>query len=171
MPGDGLVGPAHAHVARPDREAELAELVEVAHRRVHEQGGDAAALRLRREQLADERDRRRLGHRQHEHLAGLGLGYRSVHHQVVVLAAADGARGAGGARAREHLVERHVDERSPPRRLVDGGAPEPGELGVGVRHRASTTCGVTRWNASAKRIAALPEERRAWFARCSARCA
>ena len=80
-------------------QAELAQLLDVAHCGVDEHRRDAAALRLRREQLADERDRPRLGHRQHEHLAGLGLGDRGVHHQVVVLAAAHRARRA--VRARE----------------------------------------------------------------------
>ena len=52
------------HVARPDREPELCQLVEIADRAVHQHPRNAAHLRLRREQLADERDRRRLGARQ-----------------------------------------------------------------------------------------------------------
>ena len=39
-----LLRPGHAHVARPDRKPELAELLEVAHRRIHEQRGDAATF-------------------------------------------------------------------------------------------------------------------------------
>ena len=54
--------------------------------------------------------------------------------------------------------------------LVDRCAPQFRELREDVRHNALTTCGVTRWNASAYRIAESPDERRAWLARCSARC-
>ena len=56
-------------VARPDREPELAQLVEVAHGPVHQHRGDALAERLGREQVADQGDRGRLRHRQHEHVA------------------------------------------------------------------------------------------------------
>ena len=56
---DALLRAAHAHVARPDRQPELAELLEVAYGGVDEQRGDAARLRLRGEQVADERDRPR----------------------------------------------------------------------------------------------------------------
>ena len=64
-----------------------------------------------------------------------------------------------------------VDHRRAPGRLVDGRAPQLRQLGEDVGHSALTTCGVTRWNASAYRIAELPDERRAWLPRCSARCA
>ena len=37
-----------------------------------------------------------------------------------------------------------------------------------VSHRASTTWGVTRWNASANWIALFPDERRAWLPRRAA---
>ena len=95
---------------RPDRQPELAQLLDVANGGVDQQRGDAAALGLRGEQVADERDRPRLGHRQDEHLARLGLGDGGVHHQVVVLAAAHGAGRAGGARARDHLDQVEVDD-------------------------------------------------------------
>ena len=168
--GNALLRSAHANVPRPDRQPDLPELLDVAHRGVHQQRGDARDLRLRREQLADERDRPGLGHREDEHLARLGLGHRRVDHQVVVLAAAHGSRRAGRARARHDLDQRHVDHRGAPGGLVHGRGAQPGELAERVGHSALTTCGVTRWNASAYRIAALPEERRAWLPRCSARC-
>ena len=95
-PGDALLGAADANVPRPDRKPELAELLEIAHRRVDEQCGDAPSLRLRREQLADEGDGPRLGHREDEHVARIGLGHGGMHHQVVVLAAAHRPRGACG---------------------------------------------------------------------------
>ena len=167
--GNALLRSAHAHVARPDRQPDLSELLEVAHRGVHQQRGDARDLRLRREQLADECDGPGLGHREDEHLARLGLGHRRVDHQVVVLAAAHGSRRAGRTRARHDLDQRYVDHLSAPGGLVHRRGSQPSELGESVRHSALTTCGVTRWNASAYRIAAFPEERRAWLARCSAR--
>ena len=77
-----------------------------------------------------------------------------------------------GPAAREpgsDLDQIEVDDRGSSRRLVDRRRPERRKLAVDVAHRALTTCGVTRWNASAYRIAALPDERRAWFPRCSAR--
>ena len=66
----------------------------------------AAPLRLRlgREQVADEREGLRLGHRHHEHVAWLDRGHRGVHHQVVALAAADRPRGAGDARPGDDLT-------------------------------------------------------------------
>ena len=70
-PDDVLARPPDADVARPDRQPELDELVEVAHRGVDEHRGRAVDLGLRREQVADERVRARLGHRQHEDLARL----------------------------------------------------------------------------------------------------
>ena len=44
---------------RPDRQPELDQLLEVAHRRVDQQRGGAVRLGLRRQQLADQRDRPR----------------------------------------------------------------------------------------------------------------
>ena len=104
-----------------------------------------------------------------------------VHHEVVALAAVNGARRAGGAGARHDLDQRHVDDRRPSGRLVDVALPlvawPASRSGAGPAPRtmtahtdALTTCGVTRWNASAYRIAESPDERRAWLPRCSARC-
>jgi len=132
--------------------------------------GDARDLRLRREQLADERHWTGLRHGDDQHLARLRLGYGRVDHQVVVLAAAHGSRRAGCTRFRHDLDQRHVDHLGAPRRLVHRRGAQPGELGATIRHSALTTCGVTRWNASAYRIPAFPEERRAWLPRCSERC-
>ena len=50
---------ADADPARPHRQAELDELLDVAHRAVDEQRRDALLVRLRGQQVADERDRRR----------------------------------------------------------------------------------------------------------------
>ena len=52
----------------------------------------------------------RLGHRQHDHVAGLDAVHDGVNHQVVVLPAAHGSRGPGGARAGHDLDECLVDE-------------------------------------------------------------
>ena len=93
--GSLLLRAAHPDVAGPDRQAELAQLIHVANRGVHQQGGDAPPESLRREQLAHERDGLGLGHRQHEDLPRLRLGHGGVHHQVVSLAAADRASGPG----------------------------------------------------------------------------
>ena len=162
-----LVGAAHAHPVRPDRQPELAQLLGVANGGVDEERGDPAALRLGGEQVADERDRPRLRHRQHQHLAGLGLRDGGVDHQVVVLAAADGAGRARGPRAGDHLDQVEVDHLRPSGRLVHGRRAELGQLCVEA-HRASTTCGVTRWKASANSTALFPDERRAWLPRRAA---
>ena len=53
---DPLLRPPHADVARPDRETELAELLDVADGGIHEDRRHATALRLRREEISDERD-------------------------------------------------------------------------------------------------------------------
>ena len=63
---DALVRALDANIARPDREAYLPELVQVAHGRVDEDGRYAVRLRLGREQLADERHGLRARHRQDE---------------------------------------------------------------------------------------------------------
>ena len=168
--GNALLRAGDAHEARPDRQAHLAQLLDVADGCVDEDRGHTTPLRLRREQLADERHGRRLGHRQHEHLAGLRFRHGRVHHEVVVLAAANGPRGPGCTRAREDLDQREVDHRRAPGRLVNRRAPQLRQLGEHVRHSALTTCGVTRWNASAYRIEESPDERRAWLPRCSPRC-
>ena len=168
--GNALPRPRDAHVARPDRQAELAQLLDVADRGVHQQRGDARDLRLRREQLADECDGPGSGIVRTSTSPGSRLRDRRVDHEVVVLAAAHGPRRPGRAGAGHDLDQRQVDDRRAPGGLVDGRRPEPRELGERVGHSALTTCGVTRWNASAYRIAELPEERRAWLPRCSARC-
>ena len=52
-----------------------------------------------------------------------------------------------------------VDVAAPAAGLVHGGGAELGEFGEdGVAHSALTTCGVTRWNASACRMSALPDD-------------
>ena len=137
--GNALLRSAHAHVPRPDRQPDLSELLEVAHRGVHQQGDDARDLRLRREQLADECDGPGLGHREDEHLARLGLGHRRVDHQVVVLAAAHGSRRAGRTRARHDLDQRHVDHLRAPGGLVHRRGAQPGELREAIRHSVLTT--------------------------------
>jgi len=90
----------------------------------------------------------RLGHRYHQHVARLDRRHRRVHHQVVALAAEDRARGARGARARHDLVPRRVDQPAAAGGLVDRRRTEPSELRDRV-HSAGTTCGRTRWKASA----------------------
>ena len=92
-------------------------------------------------------------------------------HQIVVLAAADRAGRPGGARARHNLHEVGVDVAAAAAGLVDGGGPQLGQLGENPAQSALTTCGVTRWNASACWMSALPDERRAWLPRWSARWA
>jgi hypothetical protein len=175
-PRDGLAGAAHAYPARPDRQAQLGQLVAVSHGRVDEHRRGAGHLRLGGEQITDERHRPWLRHRQHEHLARQHLRQRRVDHQVVVLAAEHRPRRPGRPRPRQHLHEVGVDVAAAPAGLVDGRRPEPRQLGAQPiervpAHSALTTCGVTRWNASACRIAASPDERRAWLPRCSARWA
>ena len=144
-----LLGPAHADVARPDRQPELLQLLDVTNRGVDEDRSDAARLRLGRDELADERDRLGVGHRQHEYLPRNGLGNRCVHHEVVALAAAHGPRRPGGAGAGHDLDEWQVDDRRSAAGLVDRRGPQLRELAEHLRHSPRTTCGVTRWNASA----------------------
>ena len=143
-----LRGAADADPARPDRQPELGEILDVAHRAVDEQRRDALLERLRGEQVADERDRERVGHREHEHVAGPRVGDRGVHHQVVALPAQHGPGRAGGARAGDDPLQVEVDEPLAARGLVDGRGAEPRELGDDA-HSSATTWGSTRWNASA----------------------
>ena len=83
--------------------------------------------------------------------------------------AVPGRPGAPGrTRARHDLHERDVDEARLALRLVNGRDAELRQR-VERGHSASTTCGMSRWKASAKRISDRPEIRRAWFARCPAR--
>ena len=137
-----------AHVARPDRQPELRELVEIADRTIDEHPGDAAHVRLRREQLTDESDRRRLGAREHEHIAGSSLSDSCVHHRVVARHTPCDAGGTGDARARHDLRQLDIDDPDPPGGLVDRRHTEPRERRV-VRQSASTTTGSSRWKASA----------------------
>ena len=158
-----------AQIGRP----ELGELLDVAHRRVDEHRGGAADLGLRGEQVAEQRDRRGLGHRQHEHLAGLQRGHRGVDHQVVVLRRS--ARSAPGPRRASRGRPGAGRASTRPRRpaaLVDGRRAQPGELGVVVRSQlapppAGSRAGRPRRSAPS----ASPDARRAWLPRCSARWA
>ena len=60
------------------------------------------------------------------------------------------ARGPRDTRTGHHLVQRCVDQAAAPAALVDGRAAQPGELGaVVLAHSSLTTCGMTRWKASA----------------------
>ena len=167
-PDDVLGGAAHAHPARPDGQAQLAQLLDVAHRRVDQHRRHALLLGLGGEQVADQRHRRRLGHREHQHVAGLRRGHRGVHHQVVVLPAAHGPRGsrrracpAGPGRGRRRSGPCAPTPRRPSRR--------PAARAPRRTHSSSTTCGIMRWNASAWRTSWIPEARRAWLPRWSAR--
>ena len=165
--------PRDADVARPDGEAELSQLLDVAHGCVHEHRGDATrpspASRAARRRVRRARARASSARGPHP---GCGLRDGRVHHEVVVLAAADGSRRPGGARAGHDLDQRR--RRRPGRARPPRG---PSRCPAARARRSTsvtaqlTTCGVTRWNASAYRIAELPEERRAWLPRCSARCA
>jgi hypothetical protein len=85
-------------------------------------------LGLRGEQVADQGDRRRLGHREHEHLAGLQRRHGGVDHQVVALRADDGPRWPGDAAPGDDLDEVGVDVADAPAALVDGRAAQAGEL-------------------------------------------
>jgi hypothetical protein len=167
-----LLRAAHAHVARPDRQPELDELLEVAHRRVDEDRRGPVDLGLGGQQVANEGHGGGLGHRQHEHLAGLQRGHRRVDHEVVVLGAARDARRPRDARTGHDLVQGRVDEAAPAAALVNGRRAQPRQLGaVAVAHSSLTTWGITRWKASAYSTDLSPEARRAWLARCSARWA
>ncbi len=141
-PGDVLGGALDADPPRPDRQPELDQLLDVAHRGVDQHPGGALRLGLGGQQIADEGHRPRLGHRQHDHLAGLDVGHHGVDHQVVVLAAGDRARRTGDPRAGDDLVQVDVDVAAAATGLVDGRRPEPGQLGERVLrhgvHRALT---------------------------------
>ena len=129
---DGHVELAHlafrralrAHEPRPDRQAELRELVEIAHGAVDQHRRNTAHLRLGREQLADERDRRGLAARQHEHVARTRVSDHCVHHRVVAGRAARGASRPGDTRARHDLRQVEVDDPNAPRRFMDRGDAE-----------------------------------------------
>ncbi len=146
--GPGLRGAADPDPTGPDREPDARQVLDVSHSGVDEQRSGAAVGRLGREQLPDQRDRRGLRHRQHEDVAGLDALHRRVHHQVVVLTAANRSRRAGDTRTGNHLHEGGVDETPAPRCLVDGRRPETRELVPGA-HSPVTTSGITRLNASA----------------------
>ena len=146
--------------ARPDREPELAELIEVAHGAVDEHRGNTLVERLGREEVADQRHRGRVGHRQHEHVAGLRARDDCVDHQVVAVPAQRRPCTTGDPRARDDLQKRDVDQAGLALRLVDGRDAETGKL-LERRHSASTTCGTSRWKASAYRMSERPEIRRA----------
>ncbi len=171
VPGTILGRALDPDPARPDRQAELRQRLDVADRGVDQERGGATSLGLGGQQLAHEGHRARLRHRQHEHLARLKLGHRGVDHQVVVLAAAHGPGGSGDAGAGKDLDQVRLDVAAAAGRLVHGGRAELCQLFVHVAHSASTTFGMTRWNASACLISERPEARRAWLARCSARSA
>ena len=96
----------------------------------------------------------RLGHREHEHVAGLACGDRGVHHQVVVLPAADGA---GRPAAREPgMMLVQVERRRGPRgrrprrrwrcrvaRARRGRSqlrPPPAGARAGTTRRSATSC-------------------------------
>lgn len=143
-----LRGAAGAHEPSPHGKAEPLQILEVTNGTVDEQRGDALAERLRHEQVSDERDGRGLVHRQHEHVARPSVGDGRVDHQVVARPAACRSRRAGDARPGYDLREWDVDEALLSHRLVQGGDPEVGELGE-IRHNRATTCGISRWNASA----------------------
>ena len=101
-------------------------------------------LSLRGQQVPDERDRPRLGHREDEHLARLEPSHRRMDHEVVVLPAADGPRRTRRTRAGNDLDEIGLDASAPPARLVDGRRPELRQLRIERVHNSPTTCGVTR---------------------------
>ena len=113
-------------------------------------------LRLGREQVADERDRPRLGHRQHEHLAGLGLGDRRR--------APSGCRPGRSARCGPDRPRASPGRPGPASTSTTGDraaasctVAEPSSASSAYdAHSAPTTCGVTRWNASANSIAVVP---------------
>ena len=98
FPDDALRRALRAHEPRPDRQADRRQLVEVAYGAVDEDPGDALRLSLRRQQLADERDRGRLGARQHEDVARARVRDGGVHHGVV---AGRAERDPGRAATRE----------------------------------------------------------------------
>jgi hypothetical protein len=160
-PGEVLAGPLDTYPACPDRQLQLDQLLEIADRGVDQDCGGTVGLGLGRQQLTDERDRPRLGHRQHEHLARLDLGHRRMHHQIVVLPATDRPRRARDTGPRHNLVQVGVDVAASAAGLVNGRRAECRQLLHEGAHSAPTTCGVTRWNASAWRISALPDDRRA----------
>ncbi len=135
-------------MTRPDREAELDELVEVAHGAVDEQPRDAPHLGLRREQLPDERDRSRRGAREDQDVTGARVRDGGVHHRVVAGLAERRPRRPRDTRPRHDADQVELDDARASRGLVDGRHPEPCDRGV-VRHSASTTTGSSRWNASA----------------------
>jgi hypothetical protein len=126
-------------VARPDRQPDLFELLEVAHGRVDEHRRDPAMLRLRGQQLADEGHRPGLGHRHDEHLTRLCLCDGGMHHEVVVLAAAHRPGRTCCTRARQHLNEIDVDDGRSRGGFVDCRGPQCRQRCIRLTHRASTT--------------------------------
>ena len=131
--------------------------------------GRTPNLDLCRQQLTDQRDRPRLRHRQDEHLAGLDALDDGMHHQVVVLAAEDGAGWAGSAAPWQELNQRQVDETLPAGSLVDGCHAKLSQARQFICcHRLLTTQGSVRCKASACLTSAIPEIRRAWLPRRAA---
>ena len=99
--------PLRAHEPRPDRQADLSELVEIAHRAVDEDPRDArapapASPAARRRA----RSGRGLAARQHEHVTRARVRDGRVHHRVVARRAERDPRGPCDARARHDLCQR-----------------------------------------------------------------
>src|SRR5215210_1576972 len=170
LPRLGSVGAPHPDPARPDREAQLAKLLRVPDGPVDQNRRGLAALRLGCEQLAEQGDGPRLRHGQDEDVAGFHPVHRRMHHEDVVMSAADRPGRAGGARAGDHLMKVEIDQALAAGRLEDCRRAELAQLVVDA-HNSLATLGTTRMKASAWRISAFPETRRAWLPRCSARCA
>ena len=145
-PGMSFVAPRERIQRAHTGTAISRELLRVAHGGVDEHGGGAARHGLGQQQVAEQRDRPRLRHRQHEHLAGLQRGHHGVHHQVVVLPAARDPRRPARARAGDELAELGVDQ------ALRGRRPRRRSRRPAARarrsHSSSTTCGSTRMNDS-----------------------
>ena len=147
--GTRFSAPLHANVARPDRQPELAELLDVAHRGVHEQRGDAATFAC----VASSSPTSATG-------PGSGIVSTSTSPGSASATAAWTMRLSSwpqrtvraGPAAREPgttwISGTSTTERAPAASCTVA-VPSRASSREHVRHSALTTCGVTRWNASA----------------------
>src|SRR5262249_49161979 len=136
---------------------------------VHQDTSHLAYQRLPGQQFSDQRERFWFWHGQDENLSWLDLIQHCMYHQVICLPTTNRAGRASYPASGEQLYERDIKKPGAPCSFIDCRYSVPGQfvslalvhlpVSSHVHHRrcqayrvlgrsVSTTCGVTRWNAS-----------------------